>query len=72
MPRGERLETIWEFHPNSGGFWREVTVRIIAHRQLYSFILNVEDARYAAARPAFDAMVAATRVLAPQHGCRSA
>ena len=31
-----------------GGFWHEVTVRIIANRQLYSFILNVEDARYAA------------------------
>ena len=33
---GERLETIWEFHPSSGGFWREVTVRVVAHRQLYS------------------------------------
>ena len=20
--RGERLESIWEFHPNAGGFWR--------------------------------------------------
>jgi len=48
--RGERLETVWEFHPSSGGFWHEVTVRIIAHRQLYSFILNVEDARYATSR----------------------
>jgi hypothetical protein len=66
--RGERLETIWEFHPNSGGFWREVTIRIIAHRQLYSFILNVEDARYAAARPAFDTMVAATGFSPPNTG----
>src|SRR5438874_8873129 len=24
--RGERLETIWEFHPNAGGFWREVSI----------------------------------------------
>ena len=31
--RGERLETVWEFHPDSGGFWHEVTVRIIANRQ---------------------------------------
>jgi hypothetical protein len=65
---GERLETIWEFHPSSGGFWHEVTVRVIAHRQLYSFILNVEDARYAAARPAFDALIAATRFSAPNTG----
>ena len=41
--RGERLETIWEFHPDAGGFWREVSVRLIANRQLYTFILNVED-----------------------------
>jgi hypothetical protein len=67
-PAGERLETIWEFHPSSGGFWREVTVRVISHRQLYSFILNVEDARYAAVRPAFDAIVAATRFSAPNTG----
>ena len=65
---GERLETVWEFHPSSGGFWHEVTVRVIAHRQLYSFILNVEDARYAAARPAFDALVAAARFSPPNTG----
>ncbi len=29
--RGERLETIWEFHPDAGGFWREVSVS--NHRQ---------------------------------------
>jgi len=66
--RGERLETVWEFHPGSGGLWREVTVRLIAHRQLYSFILNVEDAHYAAARKAFDALVAATRLAPPNTG----
>ena len=26
--RGERLETIWEFHPDAGGFWHEVSVRV--------------------------------------------
>ena len=66
--RGERLETVWEFHPSSGGFWHEVTVRIIAHRQLYSFILNVEDACYASARPAFDALVAASKFTPPNTG----
>ncbi len=66
--RGERLETVWEFHPDSGGFWHEVTVRVIANRQLYSFILNVEDGRYPAARPAFDALVAATKFSPPNAG----
>jgi hypothetical protein len=65
---GERLETVWEFHPNSGGFWHEITVRVIANRQLYSFILNVEDAQYAAARPLFDALVAAARFSPPNTG----
>jgi hypothetical protein len=66
--QGKCLETIWEFHPNSGGFWREVSIRKIAHRQLYTFILNVEDSVYAAARPAFDALVTATRFSAPNTG----
>src|SRR5271165_6094432 len=55
--RGERLETVWEFHPDAGGFWHEVSVRIITNRQLYTFILNVEDGIYAKSRPAFDALV---------------
>jgi hypothetical protein len=66
--QGERLETIWEFHPPAGGFWREVKVRTIANRQLYTFILNVEDSVYARARPAFDALVATTRFSPPNTG----
>lgn len=66
--RGERLETIWEFHPESGGLWRETTVRIIAHRQLYSFVLNVEDEAQAEARPAFDALIAAATFSPPNTG----
>jgi hypothetical protein len=66
--RGQRLETIWEFHPEAGGFWHELSVRTIAHRQLYTFILNVEDSVYAKARPAFDALVAATVFSAPNTG----
>jgi hypothetical protein len=65
---GDRLETIWELHPDAGGFWREVSVRIIANRQLYTFILNVEDSVYAKVRPAFDALVAATKFAAPNTG----
>jgi hypothetical protein len=66
--KGERLETVWEFHPATGGFWREVVVRTVAHRQLYSFTLNVEDAVYATARPAFDALIAATTFSPPNTG----
>jgi len=66
--RGERLETIWEFHPDAGGFWREVRVRLIANRQLYTFILNVEDSVYAKVRPAFDALIAVTTFKVPNTG----
>ncbi len=66
--RGERLETIWEFHPNVGGFWREVSVRMIANRQLYTLILNVEDSVYAKVRPVFDALVIATTFAPPNTG----
>jgi hypothetical protein len=67
-PRGERLETVWEFHPVSGGFWREVSIRVVANRQLYTFILNVEDSAYAKARPAFDSLVTGTKLTAPDTG----
>jgi hypothetical protein len=67
-PRGERLETIWEIHPLSGGFWREVSIRIVANRQLYTFLLRVEDSAYKEARTAFDALVAATQFTPPNTG----
>jgi hypothetical protein len=67
-PRGDRLETIWEIHPISGGFWREVSVRVAANRQLYTFILNVEDSAYKEARTAFDALVAGTTFAPPNTG----
>jgi hypothetical protein len=67
-PRGDRLETIWEFHPEAGELWRELSVRVIANRQLYTFILNVEDSVYAKVRPAFDALVLATRYGPPNTG----
>jgi hypothetical protein len=66
--RGERLETIWEFHPDAGGFWREVSVRVIANRQLYTFILNVEDSAFAQAHPAFETLIAATTFKTPNTG----
>lgn len=67
-PRGDRLETVWEFHPDSGGFWREVSIRVVANRQLYTFILNVEDSVYKDARAKFDAIAAGTTYKAPDTG----
>jgi hypothetical protein len=65
---GERLETVWEFHPDGGGFWREVSVRMIKNRQLYTFILNVENSIYAQARAEFDTLVRATSFTTPNTG----
>jgi hypothetical protein len=67
-PRGEQLETLWEFHPKAGGLWREETVRMIAFRQMYTFTLNADEASYNAAKPAFDALVAAASFSAPNTG----
>jgi hypothetical protein len=65
---GDRLETVWEFRPDSGGYWREVSVRVVANRQLYTFLLNVEDSVYKDARAKFDAIVAGTTFRPPNTG----
>ena len=66
-PGGDRLETVREF-ATAGGLWREVSVRRVANRQLYTFILNVDDATYPKARPAFDALVASAELTPPDTG----
>ena len=65
---GTRLETVWESHPDSGGFWREVRIRLVANRQLYQFVLIVEDSAYAGARTAFNSLVAGTKLTPPDTG----
>ncbi len=68
-PNGsKRLETLREFRPGPGASWRELTVRISAHRQLYAFVLNVDEDTWKTARPAFDAMVASARFTPPNTG----
>jgi hypothetical protein len=66
--RADRLESLWEFRPASGGLWRELSVRVIANRQMYTFILNVDDAAYPKARPAFDALVGSAEFSPPNTG----
>ncbi|MDR3632531.1 MAG: hypothetical protein P4L84_01775 [Isosphaeraceae bacterium] len=66
--RGDRLETTWEFRPRGGGLWREVTVRVLANRQMYSFTLNVDENTYPAARPLFDRIVSEAQYSPPNTG----
>jgi hypothetical protein len=65
---GERLETLREFRPRSGGVWRELSVRFVANRQMYTFLLNVDEPTYAAARRDFDALLASARFERPNTG----
>jgi hypothetical protein len=67
----DRLESAWEFRPRSGGLWHEIKVRLVANRQLYTFILNVDDPTYAKARPVFDALVGSSVFSPPNTGADS-
>jgi hypothetical protein len=67
-PKGERLETIWEFRPKPGTLWRELSVRLLANRQMYTFILNVDEPTYASVRAAFDQVIDATVFSPPNTG----
>ncbi len=65
---GERLETLREFRPGFGGVWRELSVRRVANRQMYTFTLNVDEDAYLTARPTFDALLASVRFTRPNTG----
>lgn len=65
---GQRLESLWEFRPREGTAWRELSVRIIAHRQLYTFILNADDATWPSARRKFDALIGSVVFNPPNTG----
>ena len=65
--KSKRLETIWEFRPG-GKLWHERSVRVIANRQLYTFILNVDDATYAKVKPVFEALLDSVVFTPPNTG----
>ncbi|MDX2038049.1 MAG: hypothetical protein SFX72_15480 [Isosphaeraceae bacterium] len=67
-PKRPRLETLREFRPSGGGLWRELTIRVIANRQLYAFILNAEAESFDAARPLFEKLAASARLTPPNTG----
>ena len=66
--KGDRLESLWEFRPQPGVLWRELSVRVIANRQMYTFILNVDDATYPKVHPLFDALVDSAVLTPPNTG----
>ncbi|HEV3165082.1 MAG TPA: hypothetical protein VGZ22_13740 [Isosphaeraceae bacterium] len=67
-PQGERLESVWEFRPRGGTLWRELSVRLLSNRQMYTFTLNVDEPTYTTAKAAFEAMIAATTFAPPNTG----
>ena len=67
-PDGDRLETVWEFRPRFGGLWRELSIRTVAHRQMYTFTLNVDEDTYPTAKGAFDLLVDSAEISAPNTG----
>ncbi len=67
-PKGERLESLWEFRPGFGGVWRELSVRVIANRQMYTLILNADEETYPKVKPAFDALIDSASFSPPNTG----
>lgn len=65
---GERLESVWEFRPPGGQVWQERKVRTIAHRQLYTFTLNVEQGKLGEVLPPFEALLESTAYTPPDTG----
>jgi hypothetical protein len=67
-PKGERLESLWEFHPPGAGTWRELSVRLVKNRQMYTFLLNADEDTYPGAKVAFDALVDSAEFAPPNTG----
>lgn len=67
-PKRDRLESLWEFHPPGGAVWSELSVRVIVNRQMYTFILNADDATYPKARTAFEALIDSAEFSPPNTG----
>jgi hypothetical protein len=64
----ERLETVWEFRPRPDELWIERSVRLIANRQLYTFLINADEKTYALAEPRFNALVNSAAFTPPDTG----
>lgn len=69
-PGGPRLDTVREFQPVPGQTWVERSVRVIAHRQLYRFVITATAGGYARHRAGFEAVIDSARFRAPETGCK--
>ncbi len=67
-PQGPRLETVWEFRPKPDEPWIERSVRLIANRQMYTFLINADEKTYARAEPHFDALIDSAAFRPPDTG----
>lgn len=67
-PNGDRLVTVWEFHPRPDELWIERSVRLIANRQMYTFLINADEKTYARAEPHFDALIDSAAFRPPDTG----
>jgi hypothetical protein len=63
-----RLETMWAIRRPGAKPWRELSVRRLAHRQMYTFILNVEEATLPHVQAEFDTLVASVVLSPPNTG----
>ncbi len=70
-PKGERLDTLIEFRPDPDTLFVEHTIRLVAHRQLYSFQLRADSNAYARVRPQFDALIESLAFTPPQTGTKA-
>lgn len=64
----DRLETVREFRRGPDEVWIERSVRLIANRQLYTFLINTDERSYAQAEPLFDALIQGARFTTPDTG----
>ncbi len=65
---GPRLDTIRQYKPKPNITWIERSVRFIANRQLYTFILNCREETYGAVVPVFEKALESLAFTPPDTG----
>jgi hypothetical protein len=68
-PAGPQLETIWEYRLPDDQAWLEHATRIVANRQLYTFLIRVDAAHYQRVLDAYKAILGSAVFSPPETGC---
>lgn len=68
-PGGPRLETLWELRDGPEQAWVERSVRLVANRQLYTFLIQMDAEGYARSRAGFEAAIDSAAFQPPETGC---